>query len=152
MSKSLGNVISPQKVCDTLGADILRLWVASTDYSGDVSLSDTVLKRVVESYRRVRNTLKFLLANTVDFDPASMQLPVDRWLDVRWDPPGLMQLVVGVTPAAGATTAASTSTWSGSSTPPGSTRAIAAGCITTLVTALLKTSRSRLARKAISLP
>jgi isoleucyl-tRNA synthetase len=82
MSKSLGNVISPQKICDTLGADILRLWVASTDYSGDVALSDTILKRVVESYRRVRNTLRFLLSNTVDFDPASMQMPVDHWLEI----------------------------------------------------------------------
>jgi isoleucyl-tRNA synthetase len=82
MSKSLGNVISPQTVCDTLGADILRLWVASTDYSGDVSLSDTILKRVVESYRRVRNTLRFLLSNLVDFDPASMLLGPEHWLEI----------------------------------------------------------------------
>jgi isoleucyl-tRNA synthetase len=73
---------SPQEICDTLGADILRLWVASTDYSGDVSLSDEILKRVVESYRRIRNTLRFLLSNTVDFDPASMQMPVERWLEI----------------------------------------------------------------------
>jgi isoleucyl-tRNA synthetase len=82
MSKSLGNVISPQKVSDTLGAEILRLWVARTDYSGDVNLSDTILKRVVESYRRVRNTLRFLLANTSDFDSGSMQMPVDEWLEI----------------------------------------------------------------------
>ncbi len=70
MSKSLGNVIAPQKVADTLGAEIIRLWVASTDYSGELSLSDEILKRVVESYRRLRNTLRFLLANVSDFDPA----------------------------------------------------------------------------------
>ena len=71
MSKSLGNVIAPQKVADTLGAEIIRLWVASTDYSGELSLSDEILKRVVESYRRMRNTLRFLLANVSDFDPAT---------------------------------------------------------------------------------
>ena len=69
MSKSLGNVVVPQKIADSLGAEILRLWVASTDYSGELSLSDEILKRVVESYRRIRNTLRFLLANTSDFDP-----------------------------------------------------------------------------------
>ena len=66
MSKSMGNVIAPQKVSDTLGAEILRLWVAATDYSGELSISDEILKRVVESYRRIRNTLRFLLANTAD--------------------------------------------------------------------------------------
>jgi isoleucyl-tRNA synthetase len=70
MSKSKGNVVSPQKVADTLGAEILRLWVAATDYSGELNISDEILKRVVESYRRIRNTLRFLLANTSDFDPA----------------------------------------------------------------------------------
>jgi len=70
MSKSLGNVIAPQKISDTLGAEILRLWVASTDYSGELSISDEILKRVVEGYRRIRNTLRFLLANLADFDPA----------------------------------------------------------------------------------
>ena len=68
MSKSKGNVVAPQKISDTLGADILRLWVASTDYSGELSISDEILKRVTESYRRIRNTLRFLLANTSDFD------------------------------------------------------------------------------------
>jgi isoleucyl-tRNA synthetase len=76
MSKSKGNVVAPQKVSDTLGADILRLWVASTDYSGELSISDEILKRVTESYRRIRNTLRFLLANTSDFDPAKDALPV----------------------------------------------------------------------------
>ncbi len=82
MSKSRGNVVSPQKVCDTLGAEILRLWVAATDYSGELSISDEILRRVVESYRRVRNTLRFLLANTADFDPARHGLPVERWLEI----------------------------------------------------------------------
>jgi len=82
MSKSLGNVIAPQKVADTLGAEIIRLWVTSTDYSGELSLSDEILKRVVESYRRVRNTLRFLLANVSDFDPARDLLPVDQWLEI----------------------------------------------------------------------
>jgi isoleucyl-tRNA synthetase len=82
MSKSKGNVIAPQKVMDTWGADILRLWVASTDYSGELSISDEILKRVVESYRRIRNTLRFLLANLADFDPVADAVPVDRWLEI----------------------------------------------------------------------
>ena len=80
MSKSKGNVIAPQKIFDTLGADILRLWTASTDYSGELTISDEILKRVVESYRRIRNTLKFLLANISDFDMKRDALPVDQWL------------------------------------------------------------------------
>ena len=82
MSKSRGNVIVPQKVMDELGADILRLWVASTDYSGELSISKEILKRVVESYRRIRNTLRFLLANIADFDPAKHALPVEQWLEI----------------------------------------------------------------------
>ena len=82
MSKSVGNVIAPQKVSDTLGAEILRLWVASTDYSGELSISDEILKRVVEAYRRIRNTLRFLLANTSDFDAAKDALPVSEWLEI----------------------------------------------------------------------
>ncbi len=82
MSKSLGNVIAPQKVADTLGAEIIRLWVTSTDYSGELSLSDEILKRVVESYRRLRNTLRFLLANVSDFDPARDLLPVAQWFEI----------------------------------------------------------------------
>ena len=70
MSKSKGNVVAPQKISSTYGAEILRLWVAATDYSGELSISDEILKRVVESYRRIRNTLRFLMANTADFDPA----------------------------------------------------------------------------------
>ena len=68
MSKSKGNVMAPQEISSTLGAEILRLWVASADYSGELTISSEILKRVVESYRRVRNTLRFLLANTSDFD------------------------------------------------------------------------------------
>jgi isoleucyl-tRNA synthetase len=82
MSKSLGNVIAPQKVVGTLGADILRLWVASTDYSGELSISDEILKRVVESYRRIRNTLRFLLANLSDFDPEQHALPPAAWAEI----------------------------------------------------------------------
>ncbi|MEO8006089.1 MAG: isoleucine--tRNA ligase [Betaproteobacteria bacterium] len=82
MSKSLGNVIAPQKVMDTLGADVLRLWIASTDYSGELSLSDEILKRVVEGYRRIRNTLRFLLANLDDFDPKAHALPVVEWVEI----------------------------------------------------------------------
>ena len=82
MSKSRGNVIAPQKIFDTLGADILRLWVASTDYSGELTISDEILKRVSESYRRIRNTLRFLLANTSDFDPVQHALPVSQWLEI----------------------------------------------------------------------
>jgi isoleucyl-tRNA synthetase len=85
MSKSLGNVVAPQKVSDTLGAEVLRLWVASADYSGELSLSDEILKRVVEAYRRIRNTLRFLLANLADFDAQADAVPVDRMLEVdRW--------------------------------------------------------------------
>ncbi len=82
MSKSKGNVVSPQKVMDQFGADILRLWVATTDYSGELTISDEILKRVVESYRRIRNTLKFLLANLSDFDPKAHALPVSDWLEI----------------------------------------------------------------------
>ena len=82
MSKSKGNVIAPQQVAGTLGAEILRLWVAATDYSGELSISNEILKRVVESYRRLRNTLRFLLANTSDFDPLEHALPVAGWIEI----------------------------------------------------------------------
>jgi isoleucyl-tRNA synthetase len=82
MSKSKGNVIAPQKIFDTLGADILRLWTASTDYSGELTISDEILKRVVESYRRIRNTMKFLLANISDYDATLDTLPVEQWLEI----------------------------------------------------------------------
>jgi isoleucyl-tRNA synthetase len=82
MSKSIGNVIAPQKVSGTLGAEIIRLWVSSADYSGEIYISDEILKRVVESYRRIRNTLRFLLANTADFDCAKNLLPPGSWPEV----------------------------------------------------------------------
>jgi len=82
MSKSKGNVVAPQKVSDTLGAEILRLWVAATDYSGELSISDEILKRVVESYRRIRNTLRFLLANTSDFNSHTDAVPIDQFLEI----------------------------------------------------------------------
>ena len=82
MSKSVGNVIAPQQVADKLGAEIIRLWVASTDYSGEMTISDEILKRVVESYRRMRNTLRFLLANLADFDPAQHSMPSENWLEI----------------------------------------------------------------------
>ena len=82
MSKSKGNVIAPQKIADTLGTEILRLWVAATDYSGELSISDEILKRVVESYRRIRNTLRFLLANTADFNPRRDLLEVEQCLEI----------------------------------------------------------------------
>jgi len=69
-------------VSSTLGAEILRLWVAATDYSGDMSISDEILKRVVESYRRIRNTLRFLLANTADFDPVTDAVPPAGMLEL----------------------------------------------------------------------
>jgi len=82
MSKSRGNGIEPQDICNRLGADILRLWIASTDYSGEISLSEEILKRVTDSYRRIRNTLRFLLANTSDFDHSSHAMPVEQWLEI----------------------------------------------------------------------
>jgi isoleucyl-tRNA synthetase len=82
MSKSLGNTVVPQEVSDKLGAEIIRLWVASTDYSGDLGIDDKILARVVDAYRRIRNTLRFLLANTSDFDPAKDSVPVEQMLEV----------------------------------------------------------------------
>jgi isoleucyl-tRNA synthetase len=82
MSKSKGTGMAPQQVAGTLGAEILRLWVASSDYSGELTISNEILKRVVESYRRVRNTLRFLLANTSDFDPAKDAVPVAEMTEI----------------------------------------------------------------------
>ncbi|ADP10076.1 isoleucyl-tRNA synthetase [Erwinia sp. Ejp617] len=85
MSKSLGNTISPQDVMNKLGADILRLWVASTDYSGEIAVSDEILKRSADSYRRIRNTARFLLANLAGFNPETDKVKpeemvvLDRW-------------------------------------------------------------------------
>ena len=82
MSKSMGNVVAPQEVSDKMGAEIIRLWCASTDYSGDLSIDDKILARVVDTYRRIRNTLKFLLANISDFDAATDAVPLDQMLDI----------------------------------------------------------------------
>ncbi len=85
MSKSVGNVVDPQKVNDSLGADVLRLWVASTDYRNEMSVSDDILKRTADAYRRIRNTARFLLGNLHGFDPAAHLLPnhqlllLDQW-------------------------------------------------------------------------
>jgi isoleucyl-tRNA synthetase len=81
MSKSLGNTLAPDKISNSLGADILRLWIASTDYTGELSISEEILKRVTESYRRLRNTLRFLLANTSDFDPKTNAVAIDELLE-----------------------------------------------------------------------
>jgi isoleucyl-tRNA synthetase len=82
MSKSLGNGIDPHDVANRLGAEIIRLWIASTDYSGELAISEEILKRVTESYRRIRNTLRFLLANLSDFDFAKHAQPVGEWLEI----------------------------------------------------------------------
>ncbi|MEO7253608.1 MAG: isoleucine--tRNA ligase, partial [Casimicrobium sp.] len=100
MSKSLGNVVSPQKVCDSLGADILRLWVAATDYSGELALSDEILKRVTETYRRIRNTLRFLLANTADFDASKDLVPLEEMSEIdRYAIAMTLQMAKNVTDA-----------------------------------------------------
>ena len=85
MSKSKGNIVRPQEIAEKFGAEILRLWVASSDYSGELRLGQTILKRVVESYRRIRNTLRFLLANTSDFDLAKDAVKFEDMLELdRW--------------------------------------------------------------------
>jgi isoleucyl-tRNA synthetase len=85
MSKSLGNVVAPQKVVDSLGADVLRLWVAATDYRGEMSVSDEILTRMADSYRRMRNTARFLLGNLHGFDPEEHMVAVDDMLALdRW--------------------------------------------------------------------
>lgn len=89
MSKSVGNVVSPQKVVNELGADVLRLWVAATDFSGEMTVSDEILKRAADSYRRIRNTARFLLANLNGFDPRQHAvaphelISLDAWIVSR---------------------------------------------------------------------
>lgn len=78
MSKSLGNTVDPAKVCNTLGADILRLWVSSADYQSDVRISDEILKQIAEAYRKIRNTLRFLLGNLTHFDPKQDRVPYEQ--------------------------------------------------------------------------
>ena len=82
MSKSEGNVVAPQPVSDKLGAEIIRLWCAATDYSGDLGVDDKILARVVDAYRRIRNTLRFLMANVSDFDPATDAVPFEDMLEI----------------------------------------------------------------------
>ena len=82
MSKSVGNVVAPQQISSKLGAEIIRLWVAATDYSGDLAIDDKILARVVDAYRRMRNTLRFLLANISDFDPATDGVPESELLEI----------------------------------------------------------------------
>jgi isoleucyl-tRNA synthetase len=85
MSKSLNNGIEPQAISQKLGAEIIRLWVAASDYSGDIAGDDKILARVVDAYRRIRNTLRFLLANTSDFDAQTQGLPFAELLEIdRW--------------------------------------------------------------------
>src|SRR5699024_8787599 len=89
MSKSLGNIMLPSKVIKQYGADILRLWVSSVDYQGDVRISDEILRQVSESYRKIRNTFRFMLGNIADFDPAVDRVAledleeVDRYMYYR---------------------------------------------------------------------
>lgn len=89
MSKSIGNVIAPQKIADQLGADILRLWVSSADYQADVRISDGILKQIAETYRKIRNTFRFLLSNLEGFDPKTDLVPVaqmeelDRYMMIK---------------------------------------------------------------------
>ena len=86
MSKSLGNILAPQKLTSTLGADVIRLWVAATDYANEMSVSEEIFKRIGESYRRMRNTLRFLLGNLHGFDPKAHAVPfddlvaIDQWV------------------------------------------------------------------------
>jgi isoleucyl-tRNA synthetase len=82
MSKSLGNVIDPNKIIDQMGADILRLWVASVDYQSDVRISNDMMKQVSESYRKIRNTLRFMLGNLADFNPNTDAVPIEELVEV----------------------------------------------------------------------
>jgi isoleucyl-tRNA synthetase len=85
MSKSLGNILSPQKLTSTLGADVLRLWVAATDYANEMSVSEEIFKRIGDSYRRMRNTLRFLLGNLHAFEPKADAVPFDELVEIdQW--------------------------------------------------------------------
>jgi isoleucyl-tRNA synthetase len=85
MSKSLGNILAPQKLTSTLGADVIRLWVAATDYANEMSVSEEIFKRIGDSYRRMRNTLRFLLGNLHGFDPKAHAVPFDQLVAIdQW--------------------------------------------------------------------
>jgi isoleucyl-tRNA synthetase len=89
MSKSIGNILAPQKLTSTLGADVVRLWIAATDYANEMSVSDEILRRMADSYRRMRNTLRFLLGNLHEFDPTQHAVPfddlvaIDQWATAK---------------------------------------------------------------------
>lgn len=94
MSKSMGNVVDPLKIVQTYGADILRLWVASTDYRGDVAVSENIIKNVAEAYRKIRNTLRYLLGNLYDFTPATDGVALEDMLEFdRWAMHRLQEVV-----------------------------------------------------------
>jgi len=85
MSKSKGNTVAPQQVVDRLGADVLRLWVAATDYRGEMAVGEQILERTADAYRRIRNTIRFMLGNLAGFDPATDLVSPERMLDLdRW--------------------------------------------------------------------
>ncbi len=85
MSKSLGNVVDPQEMVERFGAEILRIWVASSDYSRDIRISEEILQGHIDAYKKIRNTLRFMLGNLYDFDPDRDSLPSDKWWDIdRW--------------------------------------------------------------------
>jgi len=98
MSKSLGNVVDPAEVMEEFGADILRLWVASADYTSDVRVSNKILKQLAEVYRKIRNTVRFLLGNLHDFDPCSDRVPYQEMLEIdRWALMQAQQLISDIT-------------------------------------------------------
>ncbi len=97
-SKSLGNVVDPLKIINTMGADILRLWVSSADYRNDLANSQGIMKQVSEAYRKIRNTIRFLLGNLSDFDPAAERIPYSEMLEIdRWALDRLARLIDKVT-------------------------------------------------------
>ncbi|MGE5576140.1 MAG: isoleucine--tRNA ligase [Syntrophothermus sp.] len=98
MSKSVGNVVAPEKVIKEFGADVLRLWVTSADYTDDVRISDGILKQMSEVYRRIRNTFRFILGNLYDFDPVADSVPYEELFEIdKWALMRLMKLVERVT-------------------------------------------------------
>ncbi|MFW6303375.1 MAG: class I tRNA ligase family protein, partial [Candidatus Sumerlaeota bacterium] len=100
MSKSKGNTISPLKIVDQMGADVLRLWVISEDFRADMRASDAIFKQMMETYRRVRNTLRFMLGNLEDFNPEKNTVPVEKRTELdRWALTALAKLVEKVTGA-----------------------------------------------------
>jgi isoleucyl-tRNA synthetase len=100
MSKSLGNGVDPLEVIKQYGADILRLWVASTDYRGDVAVSGNIIKQVAEAYRKMRNTLRYLLGNLYDFNPSTSAVSREQMLEIdRWAMHRLQEVVARVSEA-----------------------------------------------------